>query len=341
MIYFDSDYMECAHPLILERIAKINYDKNVAYSQDHYCKEAADKIRKECACPEAGVFYLPGGTQANATVIDFLLRGYQGVISAATGHIHTHEAGAIEAYGHKILAIEGTDGKLSARSVKAYLDLYRADTAMEHLVQPAMVYISHPTEMGTLYSKAELTALSELCRSEGLYLYLDGARMGYALASETNDLSLADIASLCDAFYIGGTKCGALFGEAVVFPDPSLCRNFFTNIKRHGGVTAKGWLCGIQFDTLFTDGLYVNICRNATGLAKKLRDGLVKKGYELCSSSPANQVFVIFPDKVLASLEGKASVCIWERHDAQSTVVRLTTSWATEEAAVDEFLSLV
>ncbi|MBR6812493.1 MAG: hypothetical protein IKM51_03880 [Oscillospiraceae bacterium] len=198
-----------------------------------------------------------------------------------------------------------------------------------------------PHRDGHLYSKAELTALSELCRKEGLYLYMDGARMGYALASDTNDISLADIASLCDAFYIGGTKCGALFSEAVVFPDPALCRNFFTNIKRHGGVTAKGWLCGVQFDTLFTDGLYVNICKNATGLAKKLRDGLVEKGYTLCSSSPANQVFVLLPDKVLASLEGKASVCIWERHDAENTVVRLTTSWATEEAAVDEFLSLV
>ena len=252
---FASDYMEGAHPQILQRLLETNLEKTAGYGFDKYSEAAREKIRKACEAPEAEIFFLVGGTQTNATVIDALLCSYQGVIAAETGHISTHESGAIEHSGHKVLALPGENGKLSAETVRACLDTYRLDENRDHTVMPGMVYISQPTEYGTLYSLAELEALNGVCRAAGIPLYLDGARLASALACPENDAHLPDLARLCDAFYIGGTKCGALFGEAVVFPKKNTVPHFFTIVKQHGALLAKGRIAWMQFDALFTDGL--------------------------------------------------------------------------------------
>ncbi len=340
MLYFINDYMEGAHPQILQRLIETNMEKTPGYGTDDYCETAREKIRAACSCPDAQVWFLAGGTQTNATVIDSVLAGYEGVIAAKTGHISTHEAGAIEASGHKVLELEQSGGKISAQAVREYLKSFYADGTYEHMVTPGMVYISHPTEYGTLYTKDELRAMSEVCREYKIPLYMDGARLGYGLAAET-DVTLADIANYCEAFYIGGTKVGALFGEAVVFTPRLKVPRFFTRMKQHGALVAKGRLLGLQFDTLFTDDLYINISAHAVRLAVKLKQAFVQKGYRLFIDSPTNQQFVVLSPQKLAELEQHAAFGVWEKLNKDEIVVRFATSWATDEDDVDKLISLL
>lgn len=341
MQHFESDYMEGAHPRIMERLAETNLEKTAGYGSDAYCASAREKIRQACGYPEAEVFFTMGGTQTNAVVTDALLRPYQGVIAADTGHISVHEAGAVEASGHKVLTLPQRDGKLDAAEVASYLTAFYADANYEHMVAPGMVYISHPTEYGTLYSRAELEALRAVCHSHHLPLFLDGARLGYGLAATGTDVTLETVAACCDVFYIGGTKVGALFGEAVVFTDRSLARHFFPIAKRHGAVLAKGRLLGIQFDTLFTNELYLKISAHAIALAGVLRAALVDKGYELYIDSPTNQLFVVMDNTRLAAWEGRIGYSFWEAPDERRTVIRLALSWATEERDVKALIDLL
>lgn len=341
MLHFDSDYMEGAHPAILERLAETNFDQTTGYGTDAYCERARALVRKACACPAAEVFFLVGGTQTNATIVDALLGRTQGVIAADTGHIATHEAGAIEAGGHKVLCLPHELGKITAEAVRSYCAAFFADENHEHMVEPGAVYISHPTEYGTIYSLAELEALSEAAHAFGLPLFLDGARLGYGLAAEGADATLADIARCCDVFYIGGTKVGALFGEAVVFTKPDLAQGFFTLMKQHGALLAKGRMLGIQFETLLTDDRYLNISRHAIRLAMKLKRAFADAGYELFIDSPTNQQFVVLDDAAKKQLAEKASFGFWETLADGRTVVRFATSWATREEAVDELIALL
>ena len=338
---FASDYMEGAHPAILERLAKTNLDPQVGYGLDEYSEHARELIRAACACPEAAVWLLSGGTQTNATVIGSLLASYEGVIAASSGHIAVHEAGAIEMGGHKVLAIPGADGKLSAADVEAVAQAYDDDEAREHTVMPAMVYISQPTELGTLYSLAELEAISAVCRERGLLLYVDGARLAYALACPAHDVGLADLARLTDVFYIGGTKCGALLGEAVVMADASLAPNFFTQIKQHGALLAKGRVLGVQFEALFEDGLYDQVGRTAIAAADRIRAALAESGYGLPYPSPTNQIFATMSEEAYAALSERVALKKWESLGAGMLVVRLVTSWATREEDVDALIGLV
>lgn len=341
MQHFDSDYMEGAHPRILQRLLETNMEKTAGYGKDAYCNAAREKIRKACACPGAEVHFLVGGTQTNATVIDALLRTHEGVVAADTGHISVHEAGAIEASGHKVLTLPQRDGKLAADDVAAYLRTWHQDANHDHMVAPGMVYVSHPTEYGTLYAKAELEALNTVCREYGIPLFLDGARLGYGLAARGTDVTLEVLAQLCGVFYIGGTKVGAMFGEAVIIPNPALTRSFFTIMKQHGALLAKGRMLGIQFDTLFTDNLYIDISRHAIDLAEKLKAGLVAKGYRFHIDSPTNQQFIILENSRMHELGKKATFSFWESLDADHTVIRFATSWATLESDVDELLEML
>ncbi|MBQ7455108.1 MAG: aminotransferase class I/II-fold pyridoxal phosphate-dependent enzyme, partial [Clostridia bacterium] len=284
MIRFDSDYTEGAHPAILARLCETNLTQTPGYGEDEICESAREKIRRAIGCPQAAVHFLVGGTQANATVIAFLLRAHQGVICAETGHINVHETGAVEATGHRPLALPPAEGKISAAQVEAYLQAHYSQDGPEHTIQPGMVYISHPTECGTLYSLAELTALSETCRKWKIPLFLDGARLGYGLAA--GDVKLPDLARLCDVFYIGGTKCGALLGEAVVFPDPALQKDFRYHIKQRGAMLAKGRLLGLQFDALFTDGLYERVCAGAVAQARRVAEAFKQRGVDFLIASP-------------------------------------------------------
>ena len=338
MFHFDSDYMEGAHPLILERLAEINFEKIGGYGSDDYCASAVERIRKACGAPEADVRFLVGGTQTNATIIRSILRPYEGVVAADTGHIAVHESGAIEATGHKVLTIENVDGKLTAERLDAYLARERGDENRDHAVWSGMVYISQPTELGTIYSRAELEALSEVCHRWGLPLFADGARLGYALAAPTADFTLEDMARLCDIFYIGGTKVGALMGEAVVVPRGEQIAHFTTLIKQQGALLAKGWLLGVQFDTLFTDNLYFDIARNAVRQAERLSRALVEKGYELASPTLSNQIFLRLSPKQLEHLSAVTTFSTWERQ-AECTIVRLATSWATTDKQVDDLIN--
>lgn len=341
MQHFDSDYMEGAHPLILKKLADTNFEKTPGYGLDAYCESARNKIRAACQCPEAEIHFLIGGTQTNATVIDGLLRSYEGVLAADTGHISVHEAGAIETNGHKILTLPSCDGKLSAGRIKNWIDTFYQDGNHEHMVAPGMVYLSHPTEYGTLYTQDELQAISSVCRSCRIPLYLDGARLGYGLAADGTDLTLPAIASLCDAFYIGGTKVGALFGEAVVFPKPGLIPHFFTLVKQHGALLAKGRLLGIQFDTLFTNNLYLDISRNAIHSANRLRDGLAARGYRFLYPPQSNQLFVVLDNDTMQDLAKHVTFSFWEKFDDTHTVVRFATSWATKDEDIDALLRLI
>ena len=335
MQHFDNDYMEGMHPLILERLAATNMLKTTGYGCDEVCESARSRIREACGAPEAEVHFLVGGTQTNATVIRALLRPYEGVIAADTGHISLHEAGAIEAGGHKVLTIPHRNGKLSAEAVDAYIEAFRRDEAWDHMVWPGMVYISHPTEYGTIYSLAELEALSAVCRKWEIPLFLDGARLGYGLMAEGADVTLSDIARLSDVFYIGGTKVGAMFGEAVVVPRPGLIPHFFTTIKQSGALLAKGRMLGIQFDVLFEDGLYLNIARHAVAEAVRLREALVAKGYELFIPTPTNQLFFVLTAEQIESLRRVTTFSEWEHLSDGRTVIRLATSWATRAEDVD------
>ena len=340
MLSFENDYNRGAHPEILRRFIETNMDMEVGYGNDSFCVSAREKIRQACACPEAEVHFISGGTQTNAIVIDAMLAKYEGVVSAETGHIHVHESGAVEFTGHKILTLPEHDGKIDAAELTALMESFWSNADHDHMVFPGMVYISHPTERGTLYSKAELSAISEVCRKYELPLFMDGARMGYGLMSYESDLTLADIATYCDAFYIGGTKVGALCGEAVVFTR-NAPKHFFTTIKQHGALLAKGRLLGIQFDTLFTNELYLKISRHAIDMAKQVRDGFVARGYELGWESPTNQQFIVLENSEMARLKDKVRFCVWEKRDENHTVVRFATSWATSEEDIAELWKIV
>lgn len=337
---FTCDYLEGAHPAILRRLMETNLEKTPGYGADEYCDSAKAKIRAACACPDAEVFFLVGGTQTNATVIDALLRSWQGVVTVTTGHINVHEAGAIEANGHKVLTLPHHNGKMDASELRAMLAAHAADETRTHMVEPGLVMIAHPTEYGTLYTKAELEALHEVCRAYGIPLYLDGARLGYGLATPETDVTLPVIAACCDAFSIGGTKVGALFGEVVVFSHVHQ-PHFFTIMKQHGAVLAKGRMLGIQFDTLFTDDLYLSISRHAIEMSDLLRAGLVQKGYPLLFGSPTNQVFTRFENAKLAKLSETVGFSVWEPDGGSHTVVRLATSWATEKDDVRALIDLL
>ena len=337
-LFFSCDYMEGAHPEILRRLSETNLMKSPGYGTDAFSESAREKIRAACGAPEADVYLLVGGTQTNATLIDALLRSYQGVVAAETGHISTHEAGAIEAGGHKVLTLPQHEGKLRAEDLLRLLITFQQDGNNEHMVMPGMVYISQPTEYGTLYSLAELTEISGICRRFGLPLYVDGARLAYALACPENDVTLPDLASLCDVFYIGGTKCGALFGEAVVIPRHGFIPHLFTMIKQHGALLAKGRIAGVQFETLFTDGLYERIGQNAIRTAERIRAALKEKGYRLAISAPTNQIFVVFENAQAEALSEKVEMAFWERPDDAHTVMRIATSWATTDEDVDALI---
>ena len=335
MIYFNNDYSEGCHPKILEALTRTNYEQTLGYGEDEYCARAAEKIRALCGREDAAVHFLVGGTQTNMTVIAAALRPHQGVLCADSGHINTHETGAVEATGHKVLPLPSRDGKIDAGQVREAVLSHRADASFEHTVQPKMVYISNPTELGTLYTKAELTALRDTCRELGLYLFLDGARLGYGLMAKDNDLTLKDIGDCCDVFYIGGTKVGALFGEAVVIRNPALAEDFRYIIKQHGGMLAKGRLLGIQFDTLFTDDLYYKISAHADAMADRLRDTLAEIGAPLLVPGTTNQVFAILPDTLLEELAKTVTFSEQERVSDTHRAVRFCTSWATKAENVD------
>ena len=334
MLFFENDYGEGAHEKILERLTETNLDKYSGYGSDPCCASAKEKIRKACGCPEADVFFLSGGTQTNAVVIRSMLRQYEGVVAADTGHVSVHEAGAIEYTGHKVLQIPHKDGKIEAQVLERFVKTFYGDGNHDHMVFPGMVYISHPTEFGTLYSKKELEELSAVCRKYELPLYLDGARLGYGLVSEGTDVTLGTIAELTDAFYIGGTKVGALCGEAVVFPKGAP-KHFLTLIKQQGALLAKGRLLGIQFDALFTDRLYWKISENAIRTAMEMKKILQEKGYQLLLDAPTNQILVILEDRQLKDLEKQVKFSFWERYDENHTVIRFCTSWATKMEDVE------
>ena len=338
---FASDYLEGAHPAILQRLVETNLEKTPGYGADEYSESARRRIRAACAAPEADVYFLVGGTQANATVIDALLRPYQGAIAAESGHINVHESGAIELGGHKVLSLAQENGKLTAQAVERCAQGYWQDDNREHMVMPGLVYLSQPTEYGTLYSLSELEAIRAVCDRYSLSLYLDGARLAYALGCPENDVTLADLGRVCDAFYIGGTKCGALFGEAVVFPRHDTVPHFFTIVKQHGALLAKGRIAGLQFDTLFTGGLYERLGRHAIDAADRLRAALVEKGYELAFSAPTNQIFLVLDKAQREALSRCVEMSFWEKRADGRTVVRLATSWATAPEDVDALIALL
>lgn len=341
MIQFQCDYSEGAHPRILERMMQTNFEQTVGYGEDHYCAMARVLVQKACGRPDADVHFLVGGTQANTTVISSVLRPHQGVICVKTGHINVHETGAIEHSGHKVLAVEGINGLLSAESVRAVMEEHLAEDGPEHTVQPGMVYISFSTEVGTVYSLAQLKALSAVCREYDLPLFIDGARMGYGLASEGCDVTLNDIADLADVFYIGGTKQGALFGEAVVIVNDSLKKDFRYFIKQNGGMLAKGRLLGIQFLTLFEDDLYFELSQHAVAQAMRIRDAFASKGYGFLVESPTNQQFPILPNAEMERLSADFKFSVWQKVDEGHTAVRFCTSWATKAEAVDALVAAI
>jgi len=338
MIRFECDYAEGAHPLILEKLMETNFEQTKGYGEDEHCENARNMIRKLCDCKSADVHFLTGGTQTNRTVISAVLRPHQGVLTAATGHINVHETGAIEASGHKVLALPQREGKITASQVENAVIRHREDPNHEHAVQPGMVYISNPTEYGTIYHRQEFEDLSEVCRRLGLMLFMDGARLGYGLSAAGNDVTMGDISRLCDIFYIGGTKVGALFGEAVVITNDLLKKDFRYFIKQNGGMLAKGRLLGIQFETLMSDGLYFQISAHAVAMALKIRDAFRAAGVKFLYESPTNQQFPILTDKQIEDLSGKYAFEIWERINADKAAVRFCTSWATQEKDVDELI---
>ena len=330
MIRFNCDYSEGAHERILKRLAETNLEQTPGYGEDHYCAEAAELIRKACGAPDAAVHFLVGGTQANLTVIAAALRPHQGAVGAQTAHIHCHETGSIEATGHKVLPLPSADGKINAAQVKELYESHIHDESFEHTVQPGMVYISHPTELGTIYTKQELKELHAVCRECGMYLFVDGARLAYALEAEGNDVELTDLAANCDVFYIGGTKVGALFGEAVVIMNDQLKKDFRYMIKQRGGMLAKGRLLGLQFAELFKDGLYREMGRHADHLAGEIRSACADRGYPLYVPNTTNQIFPVIPDAVLESWKDKYTYTYQCRVDSEHSAVRFCTSWATK-----------
>lgn len=339
MIHFECDYTEGAHPKILDALVRTNLEQTAGYGVDEYCRRAAARICSACQSPEAQVHFLTGGTQTNLTVIACALKPWQGVIAADSGHIQVHETGAVEATGHKVLTIQGKEGKVTAEQIEAVCRAHETDGSAEHTVQPGMVYLSQPTELGTLYRKAELAAISRVAREHGLFLFIDGARLGYGLAAPDNDVTLGDLAELTDVFTIGGTKVGALFGEAVVITHPALQRDFRYSIKQRGGMLAKGRLLGLQFDVLFTDGLYEEISAHAIAQAERIRAALAEKGIPCLAANRTNQIFPVFKDAQLSRLSENYSFCFQEKTDETHTAVRICTSWATREEAVTALIT--
>lgn len=340
-LHFACDYQEGAYPSILKRLEETNYDHTPGYGADEITASAKERIRNACDAPLAEVEFLVGGTQTNAVVIDSLLKSYQGVITADTGHISVHEAGAIEFCGHKVLTLPSAEGKITAMQIDSFASAYKNDGNRDHMVMPGMIYLSQPTELGTLYSLEELTAISRVSHAHGLKLYIDGARLAYALASSENTVSLKDLAKLCDVFYIGGTKCGALFGEAVVIPDPSLIPHFFTIIKQHGALLAKGRILGIQFDELFRDDLYRKIGASAVRQADQIRTVLNESGYRQMLINPTNQIFVSLENSRMKKLSEQLEFSFWEQSDENHTVIRLVTSWATKQEDTDQLIQIL
>lgn len=341
IISFACDYMEGAHPQILKELIETNLVKTPGYGLDPYCESAKGKIRAACNVPNADVFFLVGGTQTNAIIIRSMLQSYQGVIAADTGHVASHEAGAIELGGHKVLTLPNKDGKLCADAICLILKTYQMDANHDHMVMPGMVYISHPTEFGTLYTKDELTAISAVCREHHIPLFLDGARLAYALACPQNDITLMDLAQLCDVFYIGGTKCGALFGEAVVMPHPGTIPHFFTIIKQNGALLAKGRMLGIQFDVLFTDHLYETIGASAIQYADQIRDALAQGGYTLYIDTPTNQIFCVIANTDMERLAQQVEFSYMDRYDDTHSIIRFVTSWASTAEDVDALCEIL
>lgn len=338
MIQFQCDYNEGAHPRILQRLTETNMEQTVGYGEDLYCDQARQLIKQACEREDIDVHFLVGGTQTNTTVIAHTLRPYQGVISAVSGHINVHETGAIEATGHKVLAVPTSDGKLTATQIEETVQAHLNEDGPEHMVQPGMVYISFPTEVGTIYSREELEAISTVCRKHDLPLFVDGARLGYGLCSPECNITLPQLAQLVDVFYIGGTKVGALFGEAVVITNERMKRDFRYSIKRHGGMLAKGRLLGIQFATLFTDGLYMQVAQHAINEAMRIKEALQAKGIAFLIDSPTNQQFPIFSNTQLDTLEKMFRFSVWQQIDDTHTAVRICTSWGTTHENVDRLI---
>lgn len=338
MIRFECDYEEGMHPKILEKLIETNLEQTPGYGKDDYCISAANRIKAMCNNQDADVHFLVGGTQTNMIVIDSILKPYQGVICADIGHINVHETGAVESTGHKIITVESHNGKIAAEQVEKICEEHYNSELREHTVQPGMVYITNPTEIGTIYKKEELEEISKICKKYNIPLFMDGARLGYGLMSKENDMILDDIARLCDVFYIGGTKIGAMFGEAVVITNKNLQKGFRYMIKRDGGLLAKGRMLGIQFDTLFTDNLYFEISKHAIDMAMKIKEALINKGYQFKYESSTNQQFPIIDNEKLRELEEKYTFDYWEKYNETSSVVRICTSWATKEEYVNQLI---
>ncbi len=341
MISFENDYNTGAHEKILEKLTEINLDATSGYGNDKYCEGAKKKILEACGLEDADVYMLVGGTQTNSVIIATMLKDCEGVLTIDTGHINVHEAGAIEYTGHKIITLPNKDGKLEAADLEEYLRVFHADPTKSHMVYPGMAYISFPTELGTIYSKKELKDLYEICQKYEIPLFIDGARLIYGLACKECDLTLKDIAALCDVFYIGGTKCGTLFGEAVVFTKNNTPKYFDTLVKQHGALLAKRWLIGMQFDTLFTDDLYIEIGKHAIETAMHLKKTFIEKGHRLYIDSPSNQQYVIFEDSFIDNLEKEVKFGFWEKIDENHTAIRFVTSWATQMEDIDRLKELL
>lgn len=339
-LHFDTDYMRGAHPEVMKRLCETNMEQTPGYGTDKYTATAKELIKEACGSPDADVFFLVGGTQTNKTVIDAVLSAHEGVVCANTGHINVHEAGAVEASGHKVLTLPGHDGKIDAVELEEYVKNFYADDTYEHMVYPGMVYISYPTEYGTLYTLEEMQEISRICKKYDMTLFLDGARLGYGLAANPS-VTLKDIARLCDVFYIGGTKVGALFGEAVVVPRNHIIKPIVPTIKRQGALLAKGRLLGLQFATLFTDNLYQKISANAVEKAMALKKGFMDKGFGLFIDSPTNQQFFQLPNDILEQLEKIATFEYWGPKGEKESIVRFVTDWGTTKEDIDTLLSSI
>ena len=341
MLSFENDYSCTATPEIIERISEIAQNQYPGYGNDSICESAKAKIREACACPDAQIFFLVGGTQTNQTVIDTMLAPYEGVVTVDSGHPNVHEAGAIEFSGHKVLTIPQHNGKMDPTELDEFCKTFYADGNYEHMVFPGSVYVSQSTEYGTIYSKAELEAIRKVCTKYDMPLFIDGARLGYALTATGNDVTLEDIARIADVFYIGGTKVGAMFGEAVVFTHGNMPKNFVTLVKQHGALLAKGWLLGVQFDTLFTDDLYCRIARHANDAADRIREVLVERGYTLTFDAPTNQIFITLDNATSGRLQRNVRLGFMEKADDTHTVMRICTSWATTDEQVEQLIALL
>ncbi|MFH0385995.1 threonine aldolase family protein [Streptococcus suis] len=342
MLHFENDYNKGAHPVLLEALVASNQEGLSGYGTDCYTQSAIEKIRQAIACPQAQITFLAGGTQTNQIAINSMLASYEGVIAADTGHISTHEAGAIEFSGHKVLTLPHHEGKITASEVDNFIKDFYADANHAHMVHPGMVYISHPTEYGTLYSKTELEDLSKVCQQHNIPLFLDGARLGYGLAARDTDLDLQAIAELTDVFYIGGTKLGALLGEALVFTKNNQPKNFVSIVKHHGALLAKGRLIGVQFDRLFTDDLYLELGRHAIAMAEQLIEILEEKDFKFYLKSPTNQQFVIVKNEELPKLsESGIAFSFWEKYDDSHSIIRFATSWSTSQADIERLKEIL